>query len=136
MSTTPILKEAVRLLHMLESAGTRRPDVAAFLDRYEAWMAAPAERKPVVGWVTSKAHPFDWYIIIEAGRRTKINVSAFGGSADDRFFRIECEDSATDDGVTIIPDQYGYDSDEALLFAAEDALFAIADAINALRGRK
>jgi len=41
MSTTPILKEAVRLLHMLESAGTRRPDVAAFLDRYEAWMAAP-----------------------------------------------------------------------------------------------
>jgi hypothetical protein len=99
----------------------------------------PVERKPVAGWVWSEAHPFDWYLTVEAGDRTKITVSAFGDDrgegAGNRFFRIECDDESTDGSVALVNDRYGHETDEALLFAAEDALFAIADAINALRCR-
>lgn len=99
--------------------------------------APTAERKPVAGWVNSPAHPCDWYLTTEVGDRAKITVSAFGDDrgegAENRFFRIECDDETTDGSVAVVNDRYGHEADEALLFSAEDALFAIADAINALR---
>ena len=94
--------------------------------------APPEPRKPLAGWKASE-RPGEVELSTGLEAHNRGHLIARAAPSDGEFiFEIETDD------VEGSQHEYqwvrGFDSLEAAQFAAEDALFAIADAINALRG--